>query len=53
MVKKVVKYKNFLDQNFFLGLSQVAALYTTDMFTFTKEILNGKVHFCALICASK
>ena len=27
--------------------------FYADMFTFTKEILNGKVHFCALICASK
>ena len=23
------------------------------MFIFTKEILNGKVHFCTLICASR
>ena len=27
--------------------------FYADMFTFTKEILNGKVHFCALICPSK
>ena len=27
--------------------------FNADMFTFTKEILNGKVHFCALVCASK
>ena len=27
--------------------------FYADMFTFTKAILNGKVHLCALICASK
>ena len=32
---------------------QVNPHFYADMFTFTKEILNVKVHFFALICASK
>ena len=27
--------------------------FNADMFTFTKEIFNGNVHFCTLILASK
>ena len=27
--------------------------FYVDMFTVIKEIMNGKVNFCALICASK
>ena len=32
---------------------RVNSQFYADMFTFTKKILNGKVHFCALICPSK
>ena len=27
--------------------------FYAEMFIFTEETLNGKVNFCALICASK
>ena len=27
--------------------------FYADLFTLTKEILNRKLYFCALICASK
>ena len=34
-------------------LMWVNAQFYVDMFTFTKEILNGNFIFCALICAGK